>query len=64
MSDTTPASNDDKLMITVILKHHAGLEFGAVFTAFVFHIVCVRFDLQSAPTHHNHSLTTDPIFGA
>ena len=25
MSDTTPATHDDKVMITVILKHHAGL---------------------------------------
>jgi len=25
--------------------------------------VCVWYGLKSAPTHHNHSLTTGPIFG-
>lgn len=25
MSDTPPAGNDDKVMVTLILKHHAGL---------------------------------------
>jgi hypothetical protein len=45
------------------LKRHAGLEFGVVSSAFAFHFVCVRFGLQSAPTHHNHSLASGPIFG-
>jgi hypothetical protein len=45
------------------LKRHAGLEFGVVSSAFAFHFVCVRFGLQSAPTHHNHSLATGPISG-
>jgi hypothetical protein len=34
-----------------------------VSSAFAFHFVCVRFGLQSAPTHHNHSLASGPIFG-
>ena len=34
-----------------------------VSSAFAFHFVCVRFGLQSAPTHHNHSLAPGPIFG-
>lgn len=45
------------------LKRHAGLEFWVVSSAFAFHFVCVRFGLQSAPTHHNHSLAPGPIFG-
>jgi hypothetical protein len=44
-------------------KCHAGLEFGVVSSAFAFHVVCVWYGLKSAPTHHNHSLTTGPIFG-
>lgn len=44
-------------------KRHAGLEFGVVSSAFAFHVVCVWYGLKSAPTHHNHSLTTGPIFG-
>jgi hypothetical protein len=32
-------------------------------SAFAFHVVCVWYGLKSAPTHHNHSLTTGPIFG-
>jgi hypothetical protein len=44
------------------LKRHAGLEFGVVSSAFAFHFVCVRFGLDAAPTHHNHSLATGPIF--
>lgn len=43
------------------LKRHAGFEFGMM--AFAFHFVCVRFGLQSAPTHHNHRLATGPISG-
>jgi hypothetical protein len=34
-----------------------------VSSAFAFHVVCVWYGLKSAPTHHNHSLTTGPIFG-
>jgi hypothetical protein len=37
--------------------------FGVVSSAFAFHVVCVWYGLKSAPTHHNHSLTTGPIFG-
>jgi hypothetical protein len=46
------------------LKRHAGLEFGVVSSAFAFHFFCVFwFGLQSALTHHNHSLASGPIFG-
>jgi hypothetical protein len=44
-------------------KRHAGLEFGVVSSAFAFQVVCVWYGLKSAPTHHNHSLTSGPIFG-
>jgi hypothetical protein len=44
-------------------KRHAGLEFWVVSSAFCFHFACVCFGLQSAPTHHNHSLAPGPIFG-
>src|ERR1035437_4415988 len=44
------------------LKRHAGLEFGVVSSAFAFHFVCVRFGLNAAPTHHNHSLASGLIF--
>ncbi|MFN9819980.1 MAG: hypothetical protein ACK56K_04695, partial [Akkermansiaceae bacterium] len=42
---------------------HAGLEFGVVSSAFAFHFFVCWFGLQSAPTHHNHSLASGPIFG-
>ncbi|MFN9512883.1 MAG: hypothetical protein ACK57Z_07920, partial [Akkermansiaceae bacterium] len=45
------------------LKRHAGLEFGVVSSAFAFHFFVCWFGLQSAPTHHNHSLASGPIFG-
>jgi len=44
------------------LKRHAGLKFGVVSSSFAFHFVCVRFGLNAAPPHHNHSLATGPIF--
>jgi hypothetical protein len=34
-----------------------------VSSAFAFHFFVCWFGLQSAPTHHNHSLASGPIFG-
>ena len=44
------------------LKRYAGFEFGVVSSSFAFHFLCVRFGLNAAPTHHNHSLTAGLIF--
>ncbi len=43
-------------------KRDAGLEFGACLLRLP-SMLCVWYGLKSAPTHHNHSLTTGPIFG-
>ena len=45
-------------------ERYAGLEFWFVSSSFCFHLVCVRFGLQPAPDHHNHSLAPGPNFGA